>query len=137
VDTAKDGTITLTNLTVPACLVGKEGDLTSIDLSIKNGRMTDQPGTPMDMQSAMVFPSFIDMHTHLDKGHIWTRSPNPDGSFMGALNTVQADREARWTADDVRRRMDFSLRCAFAHGTRAIRTHLDSRAPQASISSAR
>ncbi|MGH1483459.1 MAG: cytosine deaminase [Geminicoccales bacterium] len=134
VDTAKDGTITLTNLTAPACLVGKEGDLTSIDLSIKNGRMTDQPGTPVDMQGAMVFPTFIDMHTHLDKGHIWTRSPNPDGSFMGALNTVQADREARWTADDVRRRMDFSLRCAFAHGTRAIRTHLDSGAPQAGIS---
>jgi cytosine deaminase len=25
----------------------------------------------------MVFPAFVDMHTHLDKGHIWPRSPNP------------------------------------------------------------
>jgi cytosine deaminase len=30
-----------------------------------------------------------------------------------------------WNADDVRARMNFSLRCAFAHGTGAIRTHLD------------
>ncbi len=73
----------------------------------------------------MVFPAFIDMHTHLDKGHIWGRAPNPDGTFMGALTTVGADRAANWTAEDVRTRMEFSLRCAYAHGTRAIRTHLD------------
>ena len=30
--------------------------------------------------------------------------------------------------------MDFSLRCAYAHGTRAMRTHLDSVAPQDEIS---
>ena len=44
-----------------------------------------------------------------------------------ARSTMPArDREANWTADDVRARMDFALRCAFAHGTGAIRTHLDS-----------
>lgn len=126
--------ITLRNLTVPACLVGRPGDLTRIDLSIEDGRITDRPGMPVDMQGAMVFPAFIDMHTHLDKGHIWARCPNPDGTFVGALDSVRADREARWSADDVHRRMDFSLRCAFAHGTRAIRTHLDSVAPQEAIS---
>jgi cytosine deaminase len=74
------------------------------------------------------------MHTHLDKGHIWDRAPNPDGSFPGALETVGADRAANWSAQDVRARMDFALRCAWAHGTRAIRTHLDSIAPQDDIS---
>jgi len=82
----------------------------------------------------MVFPAFVDMHTHLDKGHIWGRAPNPDGTFMGALDTVRADTVANWSADDVRRRADFALRCAHAHGTRAIRTHLDSRPPQDDIS---
>ncbi len=53
---------------------------------------------------------------------------------MGALNTVTADREANWSAEDVRRRMEFGLRCAFAHGTRAIRTHLDAIPPQDGIS---
>jgi cytosine deaminase len=81
----------------------------------------------------MVFPAFVDMHTHLDKGHIWPRSPNPDGTFMGALTTVRADSAARWSAEDLRPRMSFSLRSAYAHGTRAIRTHLDSIPPQDDI----
>lgn len=125
----------LDNLTVPACLMGQGGGLTRIGLTIADGRIVDGPGdVTVDMGGAMVFPGFTDMHTHLDKGHIWPRAANPDGSFMGALTTVSADREAHWTAEDVRRRMDFALRCAYAHGTTAIRTHLDSIAPQDSIS---
>ncbi|MEO0830580.1 MAG: cytosine deaminase, partial [Pseudomonadota bacterium] len=119
------GRITLRNLTVPACLMGLEGDLRSADISISGGAIVDQPGQPVDMRGAMAFPAFVDMHTHIDKGHIWPRSPNPDGSFMGALTTVRAD-HASWTVEDLRPRMSFSLRCAYAHGTRAIRTHLDS-----------
>ena len=126
--------LTLHNVTVPACLLGQAGDVTQTDLHISEGRITDQPGQIVDMAGAMVFPAFVDMHVHLDKGQIWGRAPNPDGTFLGALTTVGADRQANWTADDVRRRMDFSLRCAFAHGTRAIRTHLDSLSPQDGIS---
>jgi hypothetical protein len=44
------------------------------------------------------------------------------------------DREANRSADDVRARMDFALRCAFAHGTGAIRTHIDSYGKQTAIS---
>jgi cytosine deaminase len=82
----------------------------------------------------IVLPRLIDIHTHLDKGHIWPRRPNPDGTFMGALGAAGADREAHWSAEDVRRRMDFALRCAYAHGTGAVRTHLDSIGPQTAIS---
>ncbi len=128
------GHVTLTNLTVPACLIGKEGDLTSLDLSIDGGHLTETPGQMVDMKGAMVFPAFVDMHTHLDKGHIWPRAANPDGSFQGALTTVGDDRKANWRAEDVAARMDFALRCAYAHGTRAIRTHLDSIPPQDDIS---
>ena len=91
-------------------------------------------GPVVDLCGAMLLPAFTDMHTHLDKGHIWPRSPNPDGTFESALSTVMADRTRNWRAEDVRRRMEFSLKCAFAHGTRAIRTHLDSIAPQHGIS---
>ncbi|MEL7416280.1 MAG: amidohydrolase family protein, partial [Pseudomonadota bacterium] len=132
--TLPEGPVTLTNLTVPACLVGKEGDLVPHTLTLDGGRIGE--GTaPMevDMGGAMVLPAFTDMHTHLDKGHIWARSPNPDGTFGGALETVAADRSARWTAEDVRARMDFALRCAHTYGTRAIRTHLDSIPPQDGI----
>ena len=82
----------------------------------------------------VVLPGFVDCHTHIDKGHIWPRKPNPDGSFMGSLLSVGDDRAARWSAADVSRRMDFSLRTAYAHGTKALRTHLDSVAPQEEIS---
>jgi cytosine/creatinine deaminase len=128
------GPVTLENVTIPACLLGQAGTLIRTNISIADGLIAPEQPIGIDMKGAMVLPAFIDMHTHLDKGHISPRSPNPDGTFMGALTTVGADCRARWTAADVRTRADFSLRTAFAHGTRAIRTHIDSTPPQDAIS---
>ena len=106
--------------------------LAPCDIVIDNGRIATigpavQDGLArFDLDNGIVLPRLVDVHTHIDKGHIWHRAPNPDGSFMGARTTVMADREANWSAEDVARRMDFSLRCAFAHGTGALRTHIDS-----------
>ncbi|MEL6573230.1 MAG: cytosine deaminase [Pseudomonadota bacterium] len=124
---------TLKNVTIPACFLGIDGDLVMTDLGIVDGQIAGPVGTVLDMEGAMVLPAFVDCHTHLDKGHIWPRASNPDGTFMGALMNVQAD-HANWTADDVRTRANFSLRCAYAHGTRAIRTHLDSPPDQDEVS---
>jgi cytosine deaminase len=112
------------------------------DIAVADGKISsitargrsDSPAGAVDLGGRIVMPCFVDCHTHIDKGHIWPRKPNPDGTFMGALNATGADRAARWSAEDVARRMDFSLRCAYAHGTRAMRTHLDSVAPQEEIS---
>lgn len=112
------------------------------DISIADGKIAgiaahDRTAAPVgviDLAGRIVMPCFVDCHTHIDKGHIWPRKPNPDGTFLGALNATGADRAARWSAEDVARRMDFSLRSAYAHGTRALRTHLDSVAPQEEIS---
>jgi cytosine deaminase len=125
--------VRLENVTVPACLLGLPGDLVRTSIAL-DGTIVADASTVIDLGGAMVLPCFTDMHTHLDKGHISPRSPNPDGTFAGALKTVGADRAARWTAQDVAARMEFSLRCAYAHGTRAIRTHLDAIAPQDAIS---
>jgi cytosine deaminase len=128
----------LDNVTVPACLIGAAGDLVRTALVIDGDRIgTDDAGRDapaIDLAGAMVLPCFIDMHCHLDKGHVWPRSPNPDGTFLGALTAVDSDRAARWHAGDVAARMEFSLRSAWAHGTRAIRTHLDAVPPQDAIS---
>lgn len=116
------------------------GDVAARDILIENGRIAAiaPPGTgegaSADLDGGMVWPCFVDLHTHLDKGHIWPRAANPDGTRAGALATVGADRAANWSADDVRARADFALRCAYAHGTRAIRTHLDSIGEQPWIS---
>jgi cytosine deaminase len=113
------------------------------DIAIAEGRITgiapcapDRPAPPraVDLAGRIVMPCFVDCHTHLDKGHIWPRRRNPAGSFIGALEAVGADRAANWSAADVEARMEFGLKSAFAHGTKAIRTHLDSIHPQQEIS---
>jgi cytosine deaminase len=139
----------LANARVPVCLVADAARLKSgadglapCDIVIEKERIAGidpaavvQDGLPrFDLDRGIVLPRLVDMHTHIDKGHIWHRAPNPDGSFMGARTTVMADREANWSRDDVARRMDFALRCAFAHGTGALRTHIDSYPKQIPIS---
>ncbi|NNU48640.1 cytosine deaminase [Rhizobium sp. WYCCWR 11279] len=137
----------LSNATVPAVTVEPIGlpvteGLATVDIVISDGTIAAiRPAgaapadyARIDLKDGMVWPCFADIHTHLDKGHIWPRQANPDGSFMGALDAVRADREANWSAADVKRRMEFSLRSAYAHGTSLIRTHLDSLAPQHRIS---
>ncbi|HVZ13075.1 MAG TPA: cytosine deaminase, partial [Bauldia sp.] len=137
----------LANATLPAVLVdgytaAADGDgLVSADITVKDGTIEriDPPGrrtsaAKLDLDGGMVWPGFVDMHTHLDKGHIWPRKPNPDGTFDGALDAVEEDRTTRWEARDVAARMDFALRSAYAGGTTLIRTHIDSRPPQHRIS---
>lgn len=144
-----DGTVLLRRATVPVCMIDPDfrtdvaGDLGRYDILIDSGVIrristcSEKPESDVpvvDLDGGMLWPALVDMHTHLDKGHIWARRPNPDGTFEGALTSVGEDRSANWTADDVRTRMEFSLRCAYAHGTCAIRTHLDSIPPQDEIS---
>lgn len=85
----------------------------------------------VDLQGGQVWPSPVDAHTHLDKGHVWPRARNPRGDFAGAIETVMADRGANWSEADVEARADFAIRCAYAHGTVAIRTHIDTYLPRA------
>jgi cytosine deaminase len=116
------GSGVLTNATVPACVLGgtTAGDpagLMAADLEIEGGKLTGiRPAGSMqagdgavDLDGGMVLPTLVDLHTHLDKGHIWPRKPNPDGQFQGALTAVGEDREANWSAEDVRARMKFAL----------------------------
>src|SRR5256712_3611045 len=140
----------LANASVPATLladlppgvpVDADG-LARVDVAIRDGRIVavvpaggaDGPEPRVDLARGQLWPCLIDVHTHLDKAHTCERAPNPDGTFASALRTVAADRSTRWSAEDVRRRIDFGLRCSWAHGTRAIRTHIDSMGPQAGIS---
>lgn len=56
---------------------------------------------------------------------------DPEGNVTAsfAMAAVAADQHANWTIEDVHARFAFGLRCAFAHGTVAIRTHLESQPP--------
>ncbi len=129
---------------VPASLVADTtlpssgpDDLVFCDLVIENGRIADvtaagavMAGLGPDLDRSMVLPGLLDAHAHLDKGHIAPRARNLTGDLLGAAAATAPDRAARWHAEDVYRRMSFCLRCAYAKGVVAIRTHLDSLAPQ-------
>jgi len=152
--TPRQGAYRLSNAAIPAVLLAEEiagadaDGVVRAELTIDNGNITGITGitgitsaasghsrTPViDLDGGMLWPCLVDMHTHLDKGHIWPRAPNPDGTFDGALNATDRDRTAHWSAEDVHARMEFALRCAYAHGTALIRTHLDSIAPQHAVS---
>jgi cytosine deaminase len=130
------------NARVPACLladaaafagrVDAEG-VVEADLLVDGGTLA-RIETPdarrsdgverVDLGGRQVWPTLIDIHTHLDKGHTVARSPNPDGTFLNARLAAAADRP-NWTAPDLRRRIEFGLRSAYAHGVSAIRTHID------------
>ncbi len=139
----------LLNATVPACLVDRlspsiapdPDGLVSIDFIISGDRIdailpggtADNALPCLDLDGSMVWPCFVDLHTHIDKGHIWPRRRNPDGTRAGALSSTAADRAANWNAEDLRSRINFSLQSAYAHGTAALRTHIDSSPPQHKI----
>jgi cytosine deaminase len=134
-----DAATLVRNVRVPGCqLEGGGVELEPVDIRIADGVITEigagLAGEGVDCGGSIVMPGFVDLHTHIDKGHIWPRAFNHDGTHTAAKNAVMADRQANWSAADVRARAEFSLRCAYAHGTVALRTHIDSLGSQCAIS---
>jgi cytosine deaminase len=130
---------TLRNASVPSAMMGRPGGgIERVDIAVADGEIASitphVPGPGRDLDGGLVLPALVDVHTHLDKGHIWPRRPNEDGTWETALTLSLEDTAQRWSAPDVERRMDFALRCAYAHGTAAIRTHIESAPPQHEVS---
>ncbi|MCB1449363.1 MAG: cytosine deaminase [Nitratireductor sp.] len=130
----------LANARVPAGLAdglpaGTQTDLegsAKLDLLIEAGQVAamfpagsapDEPPS-VDLEGRQVWPCFVDMHTHLDKGHSIPRI-HPDGTIHGGFSLTVQDWQ-HWSPDEMTLRMDFALLCAHVHGVSAIRTHLDS-----------
>ncbi|WP_159594548.1 amidohydrolase family protein [Hydrogenophaga sp. BPS33] len=97
----------------------QDGHITALAAAVAND------GLPVvDLADGIVTPCWVDLHTHLDKSHTATRIGRTHHALRDAVAASGEDRD-RWTVDDIRRRMDFSLRTAYTQGTRAIRTHID------------
>ncbi len=140
VDIPREPRFALVNARVPAELVldappnavpDHEGALL-VDVLIDHGNVeglfpagtSPHTGARVSLDGRHVWPSFVDMHTHLDCGQAIPRV-RPDGTIHGGFSRTAED-WVRWTDQDMTLRMEFALQCAFVHGVSAIRTHVDS-----------
>lgn len=100
-----------------------DGTIAAVDLA---GSGKPSPDAELqDLGGRIVMPGLLDAHVHLDKAFTWDRAPNVRGEFWDAIQLLSKDKD-NWTAEDLYRRGSFALRCAEAHGSVAIRTHVDS-----------
>ncbi|MDQ0455754.1 cytosine deaminase [Rhizobium paknamense] len=141
------GVTLLANARIPAALLTPEAS-TGLALDRDGSALADlmiegnviqavlPPQTAMaerriDFEARHVWPLLVDVHAHLDKGHMVDRAPDSGGTHAGARAATTADRLQHWRRDDLLNRMEFGLATAYAHGVAAIRTHLDSHEGQA------
>ena len=98
-DLPANSSFILRNATVPVCLVDNppaelplHGDgLARLDLRVEGGRIASlaSPGrlegdiTSFELSESRVWPCFADVHTHIDKGHIWPRNKIRMGPARG------------------------------------------------------
>jgi cytosine/creatinine deaminase len=115
----------------PGATAGPESTI-RVDISVADGKILsisaagsshdDWPSVDLDHRH--VWPTLVDMHSHIDKGHVLHRLP-PTGTIDDAYRAT-VDDSRHWTEEDLHQRMNFAISCAYVHGVSVVRTHLDS-----------
>ena len=119
----------LANATVPAAL-RPAGLPSRLSLRIEGAHIgAVQPQAAADapvfeLDGATVLSGFVDAHTHLDKGDLLAAGLRPERELLAAVERVRDD-YVRWSEAELRQRIGFGLRCAYAHGTRALNSYCD------------
>ena len=72
----------------------------------------------------ILFPRFVETHSHIDKSFTWGDFPNLESTYRGALSVNLEEHKTR-TKDKVIKRVEKSLKLAIKNGYRAIRSHID------------
>lgn len=99
-----------------------------VDLAIAHGRIAaiapaaGRPG--LDLGGALLLPSFVDGHVHLDKT-VWGLPWHPHSGAATVRARIEHERTARAALPPVAERGANLLRRMIAHGTTALRTHAD------------
>lgn len=119
----------------------------NLDLILRNARIADRPGAPVDIAVAqgrivdiaagitgdaptediggrLVIPGFVDTHIHLDKSCILDRCKSDEGTLAEAITQVAAAKR-EFTEDDVYARGRRTLEKAILQGTTRMRTHVE------------
>ena len=100
--------------------------LCSVSISWENGvvsklkSLKDKDSKP----KKILFPRFVEAHSHFDKSYTWEYFPNQESNYGGALSANLEEHKTR-TTDKVLERVEKSLKLAIKNGYRAIRSHID------------
>lgn len=89
------------------------------------GSLTAADGEEVhDLDGALLLPSTVEPHAHLDKALTADRAPNPVGDFAGAVDAWHTVATSL-TVDDIVERATTTALLGLARGTTAVRTHVD------------
>jgi cytosine deaminase len=113
-------------------LVGPDGFVHGpVDVGLRAGRIAslgDLDGAPaiqvLPVAGRVVVPAFADAHVHLDKALLLARAPSIEGTLEEAIRLTAAAKQG-FTVDDIRARARAVLDRAVAHGTTAMRSHVE------------
>jgi len=78
----------------------------------------------IDCGGRAVTPGLVEAHIHLDKALLSERAPGLEGTLDEAIR-VTGHAKRRFTVDDIRTRARAVLDLAVAHGTTAMRSHVE------------
>ena len=101
-------------------------DLCSVSISWEDGFVSELKPlkNKVTKPKNILFPRFVETHSHFDKSFTWADFPNLASNYGGALSDNLKEHKTR-TTDKVLKRAEKSLRLAIRNGYRAIRSHID------------
>ena len=101
-------------------------DFCSVSVVWEDGYVSElKPSKNTDKKPKnILFPRFVETHSHIDKSFTWKDFPNFESNYIGALSVNLKEHKTR-TIDMVLKRVEKSLKLAIKNGYRAIRSHID------------
>jgi cytosine/creatinine deaminase len=104
----------LVDILVDGSSIAAVGQLAHVESSVRR----------INLRGDLTISAMVDAHVHIDKAHLCSRYTFPEFGLLDAIAAMEATK-SQWTAEDLRRRAEFALHCAWAHGVRALRSHVD------------
>ncbi|WP_051475689.1 amidohydrolase family protein [Bacillus sp. J37] len=78
----------------------------------------------IDVEGRFLLPSFIDIHTHLDKAFSLTSVPNRSGTLQEAIRNY-SEKAASFSEHEIKARVRKAALQSLSYGTTHIRTHVN------------
>jgi len=108
-------------------LDGERGDLAiQTDRIAALGEVLGKGKVEFDARGGLVFPGFVNAHTHLDKVNLLSRmTPQQFGKSLEENRSLLKELKSGYTPEEICRRAGQVIDEMFAYGTTAIRTQAD------------